>query len=256
MYIPLLLSLTAGTRISETIGIKYSDVDFTSNTIYIDRQLGRSLKNEADNNLITQQLEAKTPNGIRSIPIPDWVADELIVRRAWYERQKLFVPNFCEMDYICCHCDGTPFHRKSFSDDFYKLTCMCGLPPVHWHDLRHMYASVLKNNAVNMKAISEFLGHASRTSQKKYTSIRKKLPMIIQYWKKYGKTFALKTGKNWDRMNYLSRLQTKITNPYLHNYADSFCFLHLVSKIRFLRQLSPKQKNRQKWAENQQQFQS
>ncbi len=161
MYIPLLLSLTAGTRISETIGIKYSDIDFTSNTIYIDRQLGRSLKNEANTKLITQQLETKTPNGIRSIPIPDWVADELIVRRAWYERQKLFVPNFCEMDYICCHCDGTPFHRKSFSDDFHKLTCMCGLPPIHWHDLRHMYASVLKNNAVNMKAISEFLGHAS-----------------------------------------------------------------------------------------------
>lgn len=84
LYIPLLLSLSAGTRISETVGLKYSDVDFTSNTIYIDRQLGRSLKNEADSNLITQQLETKTPNGIRSIPIPDWVADELIVRRAWY----------------------------------------------------------------------------------------------------------------------------------------------------------------------------
>ena len=47
------------------------------------------------------------------------------------------------------------------TDDFHKLTCMCGLPPVHWHDLRHMYASVLKNNSVNMKAISKFLGHAS-----------------------------------------------------------------------------------------------
>ena len=132
MYTPLLLSLTAGTRISETIGLKYSDIDFTSNTIYIDRQLGRSMKDAAETNLVAQQLETKTPNGIRSIPIPDWVADELVVRRAWYEKQKLFVPNFCEMDYICCHCDGTPFHRKSFSDDFHKLTCMCGLPPIHF----------------------------------------------------------------------------------------------------------------------------
>lgn len=112
MYIPLLLSLTAGTRISETIGLKYSDIDFTSNTIYIDRQLGRSMKDAAETNLVAQQLETKTPNGIRRIPIPDWVADELVVRRAWYEKQKLFVPNFCEMDYICCHCDGTPLLYK------------------------------------------------------------------------------------------------------------------------------------------------
>lgn len=39
MYLPLLLSLTLGTRISETIGIRYSDIDFTSYTVYIETQL-------------------------------------------------------------------------------------------------------------------------------------------------------------------------------------------------------------------------
>ena len=38
---------------------------------------------------------------------------------------------------------------------------MCGLPSIHWHDLRHMYTSILKNNSVNMKAISLYLGHGS-----------------------------------------------------------------------------------------------
>ena len=38
---------------------------------------------------------------------------------------------------------------------------MANLPPMHWHDLRHVYATVLKNNSVNMKAISEYLGHYS-----------------------------------------------------------------------------------------------
>lgn len=38
---------------------------------------------------------------------------------------------------------------------------MCGLHRIRWHDLRHMYASILKNNDINMKAISEFLGHHS-----------------------------------------------------------------------------------------------
>lgn len=39
MYMPLLLSLTIGTRISKTIALTYSDIDFSSNTIYIERQL-------------------------------------------------------------------------------------------------------------------------------------------------------------------------------------------------------------------------
>lgn len=43
MYLPLLLSLTIGTRISETIGLMYTDIDFTSETIYIRRQLGHDI---------------------------------------------------------------------------------------------------------------------------------------------------------------------------------------------------------------------
>lgn len=161
MYMPLLLSLTIGTRISETIGLVYSDIDFTSNTIYIRRQLGRDIKDKGTKNITTQQMETKSPNGVRSIPAPEWVIDELLVKRAWYERQKQFVPEFQDNNYVVCHCDGTPYNRTSFSRDFHKLTCLCGLREIHWHDLRHMYASVLKNNAVNMKAVSEFLGHYS-----------------------------------------------------------------------------------------------
>ncbi|HJJ90185.1 MAG TPA: site-specific integrase [Methanocorpusculum sp.] len=161
LYLPLLLSLTIGTRISETIGLKYEDVDFTAQTIYIRRQLGRNITDTDGQNLVTQKLDTKTPNGVRAIPVPDWVIDELLVKRAWYERQKKLVPDFQDNDYILCHCNGRPFNRSSFGRDFHKLTCMCGLPETHWHDLRHMYATVLKNNKVNMKAVSEFLGHHS-----------------------------------------------------------------------------------------------
>ncbi len=41
---------------------------------------------------MTQRMETKTPNGVRSVPAPDWVIDELLVKRAWYERQRQFVP--------------------------------------------------------------------------------------------------------------------------------------------------------------------
>ena len=43
MYMPLLLALCIGTRISESIAIKYADIDFTAGTIYIRRQIGHKL---------------------------------------------------------------------------------------------------------------------------------------------------------------------------------------------------------------------
>lgn len=161
MYIPLLLSVTLGTRISETIGLMYADIDFSANTIYILRQLGKDFDDEEKGEIVTKQLDPKTSHGIRSIPFPDWVADELIIHRAWYERQKKLVPNFYDEGYVCCRCDGTPYARNSFFRDFKKLLTMCSLPSIRWHDLRHIYASVLKNNSVNMKAVSTFLGHHS-----------------------------------------------------------------------------------------------
>lgn len=162
MYIPLLISITTGLRISETIGLKYPDIDFTSRSIYIRRQLGRDINDADSEGLVTKELDLKTHNGIRNVPLADWVADEIIVRRAWYEKQRNSVPDFHDTNYICCQYNGNPFNRSSFIDDFHALIGMCGLRPIHWHDLRHMYASVLKNNEVNMKAISAYLGHGSQ----------------------------------------------------------------------------------------------
>lgn len=161
MYIPLLLSLTLGTRISETIGIRYADIDFCARIIYIKRQLGRSIDDDDTQYLISSPLDTKTPRGIRHIPVPDWVIDEIIMQRAKYEQNKKTILNFHDLDYVCCKDNGTPYNRSSFGKDFKTLLQLSNVPEMHWHDLRHVYATVLKNNSVNMKAISEYLGHYS-----------------------------------------------------------------------------------------------
>ena len=170
MYMPLLLSLCIGTRISETIAIKYADIDFTAGTIYIRRQIGHKLV-VYDSDDITDEPESnfsdvtttttKTQRGIRAIPVPNWVLDEILLKRAQYQKLKQEIPDFQDNDYICCRINGESYTRTSFGRQFHFLLCMCGLPNIHWHDLRHIYASVLKNNSVNMKAVSVFLGHST-----------------------------------------------------------------------------------------------
>lgn len=158
LYLPVLLSLMLGTRISETIVLKYQDIDFMSKTVYVSKQLGYQWDSDT---LLPQkgEIKTKTENGNRFVPLPDWVAEEIIVKRTWYEEMKKKVPEFQDFDYICCRHDGTPYCRTYWGKQFKILMNMCGLS-AHWHDMRHVYATMLKNNQLNMKAISSFLGHA------------------------------------------------------------------------------------------------
>lgn len=160
LYMPFLLSLMLGTRISETIAIKYSDIDYTNHSLLITRQLGNYIDLESGKKR-KGEIPPKTVNGIREIPIPDWVIDEIIVTRAIYERNKNRIDNFQDNDYICCRIDGTPYNRNSMNRDFKKLLAFCGYDDIHWHDLRHIYSTMLERNNINIKAVSMFLGHKS-----------------------------------------------------------------------------------------------
>ena len=73
--------------------------------------------------------------------------DEILLKRAQYQKLKREIPDFRDNDYICCRINGESYTRTSFGRQFHSLLCMCGLPNIHWHDLRHIYASVLKNNS-------------------------------------------------------------------------------------------------------------
>lgn len=161
IYIPLLLALTTGVRISEMIAMKYRNLDFSKGTITVSGQLGRSMEEEEDSFILSKEIRPKTQNAYRTIPLPQWVMDELIVRKCWYEKQKDQIENFQDKDFICCKEDGSPCHRRSFAEDFQLLLSDCGLPHMRWHDLRHVYATLLKDNDVNMKALAVYLGHAS-----------------------------------------------------------------------------------------------
>ena len=43
IYLPMLLAVTAGLRISEITGLRYSDIDFLGKKLFVERQLGKDL---------------------------------------------------------------------------------------------------------------------------------------------------------------------------------------------------------------------
>lgn len=163
MYIPLLLSLTTGLRISEVIAIKFSDIDWWEGEVCVKRQLGRSLSNAGitEERMCTQELRTKSRSGNRNIPLGNFVIEELIIARHKYESMQKSNPDFQDLDFVCFKENGVPYHRSSFNKKFKALLSECNLPDMRWHDLRHTYATVLKENEISLKAISVYMGHNS-----------------------------------------------------------------------------------------------
>lgn len=113
--------------------------------------------------------EPKTKNSIRKVALPASVLDEL---RKYYahrvkERDKLGDTwngqdrEGREWNFVFCHADGTPFHHERPYLWFRQFIKKNNFRYIRFHDLRHTSATLLINQGVHSKIISERLGHSS-----------------------------------------------------------------------------------------------
>lgn len=164
IYLALLLSLTTGLRISETIAVKYDDLDIPQKKLYIKKQLGRSLSNEGveGESILTQEKRLKTHNSERAVNIVDFVMEEIFVqRKKYFDLKEELGEEFHDLGYIICQDNGLPYNRSFKDKAFKRVVEKCGFGYVPWRKLRNTFASVMKNNNVSLKAISVSLGHYS-----------------------------------------------------------------------------------------------
>lgn len=168
IFIALLLSLTAGLRISEAIGVKYTDIDFQNNVLHVSRQLGRAFENDDVHlgNLMTQEQKPKTQRSDRYIPLASFVIDEIKFSQVKYMEDKKKDPGFHDLGYITHMISGFPCAKNYVYKKYLKIFDKCNIDYIKWHDLRHTYATLLANDGVSMKSISIFLGHTSEKFSK------------------------------------------------------------------------------------------
>ena len=81
--------------------------------------------------------------------------------RSEVETQRLLLgKSLTDNDFVFAHPDGTPLDPSSITHVFVKMVRKAGLK-LRLHDLRHSYASIMLAAGINVKAISESLGHAN-----------------------------------------------------------------------------------------------
>ncbi len=169
LYIPLLFAMTAGLRISEVAGLRYKDVNFEDKTITVHGQIGSTLDRKGkEEQMATQQYIApKTLASKRTVYIPQFLCTEILNQHKKYKRLSEIVPGFYDLNYISCQPNGKPITKRRIRSCYNKLLLLCDLPKMHFHDLRHTYATLLDDAGISEKLISNMLGHVRQSFTRK-----------------------------------------------------------------------------------------
>lgn len=149
------LAITTGLRESEVLALKWSDLDWTKQSIKIERQLERPHDDGV------HFSAPKTTFGKRSIKLGSKTIEIL---RNHYMRQRTeriaAGGAWKEYDLIFPTSIGTPICQTSLLRTYKLFLKHAGLPSFRFHDLRHTSASLMLNHDIPVIIVSRRLGHA------------------------------------------------------------------------------------------------
>lgn len=145
-----LLGMYAGLRIGEIAALKWEDVDFQQNKIYINRTRYRIYSYEEKNNP-TKLIDGspKSTTSIREIPMSGKLKKAMISLRNENPRAVYVASNLP---------NGT--EPRQIREYMRKIVMLAGIQEINPHGLRHSFISKAINNGASIKAISELAGHA------------------------------------------------------------------------------------------------
>lgn len=157
----LRLALYTGMRLGEILALKWENVDLEQGTITIKESLKLSRVYSDDGSFIVKDVvkEPKTKKGIRLIYIPDILIEEL--KQIEKEKGLIFETNESTVNHMHDRiCAAARINPNTLIKDETETT----IYGVGIHALRHTLATRLLENNVNIKYVSDILGHKNITT--------------------------------------------------------------------------------------------
>lgn len=141
------LSMSTGIRIGELCALKWEDVDLKKRILTVSKTIQRVQITDGDTKTKLIITEPKSESSNRKIPIPDCVMGLL---RKFKGKSSEYILTGKEK----------PIEPRTMQYRFSKILKNVNLPSIHFHALRHMFASDCVKAGVDMKYLSEILGHS------------------------------------------------------------------------------------------------
>lgn len=162
-YLPIEVYLRTGLRPSELVALRWSDIDFAQNRIFIRQSLVRP----AGGGFAFK--EPKSSKSIRKISITENLAEKLRqhekeqIKLINYRKRKNY--KFENYGLVFCSRFGSPLHIHNLNlRDLKGILKKANLPlDISLYSLRHSIASILLAGNANLKDVQELLGHSNPT---------------------------------------------------------------------------------------------
>lgn len=166
--IGILLTLNTGLRLGELCALQYKDIDLRNGVIHITKTVQRIRSGDRTCLMV---LPPKSDSARRTIPLPGDMAALL---------KKIIQSHPNGENYLLTG-KSAPMEPRTMQYQYRTLLKAAGIPYRNFHVLRHTYASRCVERGVDVKSLSEMLGHADvRTTLQVYvhSSLEHKMRVI------------------------------------------------------------------------------
>jgi len=145
----VLISLYTGLRIGEVCALKWSDIDFEKKYIKVNHTLQRVYVNKRETKVLYDR--PKTKKSIRKIPMA----------KVLYEKLKEISKNYDNEAFVLTGSTKRYYEPLGYRYIYRKILEKCDIEYKRYHQLRHTFATRCIKVGMDVKSLSEVLGHAN-----------------------------------------------------------------------------------------------
>jgi len=153
--IGLLICFYTGIRLGELCALCWNDIDFESKTLTICKTLIRTKNFETEGPKTQLSLcPPKSKSSVRKIPLPDFLCNIL-------HNRSLQVKNL--NDFLLSN-SPIPIDPRTIQRYYERLLSKAGVSHRKFHAIRHTFATRALEIGIDIKTVSEILGHSGITT--------------------------------------------------------------------------------------------
>lgn len=160
----LTLAILLGLRRGEIMGLKWSDINWDTKTLRIQRTVSEGSRVLPDGTGLTRVVEnpPKTKSSNRTLKLAPQVLAALNEQRLRQRQHKLIAGiSWQEDGYVFATKTGGVIYPTNMAKQFSKFLKKNNLRHIRFHDLRHTSAVLMLESNARLEEVSQALGHSS-----------------------------------------------------------------------------------------------